>query len=66
MYFNLQKFREEKGLSQLELAKKSSVSQAFISQIESGKKVPTVFIAKKIALALDIPVDGLIELREKA
>ncbi len=60
MHLNIYQIREEKGLSQIELAKRSGVSQAFISQIEKGEKVPTVFIAKKLATALDITVDEMI------
>ena len=60
MYLNLHQLREERGFSQIELAKRSGVSQAFISQIEKGEKVPTVFIAKRLAMALDKTVDEMI------
>ena len=60
MHLNLHQFREERGFSQVELAKRSGVSQAFISQIEKGERVPTVFVAKRIADALEKTVDELI------
>lgn len=60
MQLKLHQLREEKGLSQIELAKRSGVSQPFISQIEKGERVPSVFIAKKIAVALDKTVDEMI------
>ena len=60
MYYNLQKYREEKGISQLKLAKLTGVSQGTISLIESGKRVPTVFIAKKLAVVLGVTVDEMI------
>ncbi len=60
MHLILHEIREEKGLSQSELARRSGVSQAFISQIEKGEKVPTIFIAKRIAMALDKTIDDLI------
>ena len=61
MYFhvNLQKYREEKGITQLRLARLSGVSQAFISQIESGERVPNVYIAEKLALALGKTLDDM-------
>ena len=36
MRFCLQKYREEKKFTQLELAKRCGISQGFISQIEKG------------------------------
>lgn len=60
MRLNLHQLREGKGLSQIELAKRSGVSQPFISQIEKGERIPSVFIAKKIAIALDKTVDEMI------
>lgn len=60
MHYNLQKHREEKGLSQLKLAKLTGVSQGTISLIERGKRVPTVFIAKKLAVVLGLTIDEMI------
>ena len=60
MHFSVQNFREEKGLTQLELAKRSGVSQSSISLIEKGERAPTVFVAKRIADALEMTVDELI------
>ena len=60
MRFCLQKYREEKKFTQLELAKRCGISQGFISQIEKAERVPTVFVAKRIADALDKTVDELI------
>lgn len=60
MYLNLHRISEGKGWPQIELAKRSGVSQAFISQIEKGERVPTVFVAKRIADALAMTVDELI------
>ncbi len=61
MHFYLQRHREEKGFTQVQLAKRSGVSQAFISKIESGERIPTVYIAKKLAIVLETTVDALIE-----
>lgn len=60
MLYNLQKFREEKGFTQLKLAVRSGVSQGTISMIEGGKRVPTVFIAKKLADVLGVTIDEMV------
>lgn len=43
-------------MTQTELAKRSKVSQSTISQIENGKRNPTVIVLMKIATALETPV----------
>ncbi|GAB6159373.1 hypothetical protein JCM39194_25740 [Desulfotomaculum varum] len=57
----LQKYREDQGLTQAKLAEKSGVSQAYICELEQGKKQPSVFIVKKLAKALGISVSKLLE-----
>jgi len=52
----IQKIRLSKGMTQTELAKRSKVSQSTISQIENGKRNPTVIVLMKIATALETPV----------
>lgn len=44
--------REKAGISQYRLAKISGVSQAFISEIESGEKQPTTPVLAKLCSAL--------------
>lgn len=56
----LQQLREARGWSQTQLAKKSGVSQTYISELELCKKQPTVPIVKKLATALDVSVVELI------
>lgn len=51
----VQKIRLEKNISQSELARKSGVSKAHISYIESGQKNPTLMTLCKIAQAMDVP-----------
>jgi len=59
---NLRKTRELKGLSQEKLARLSDVANNTIVKIEVGKnKNPTLETLKKIAKALDISVDDLIQ-----
>lgn len=46
--------RQQKGLTQYKLYKLAGISQATLSEIESGKKVPTVTTLAKICKALKI------------
>jgi DNA-binding Xre family transcriptional regulator len=53
-------WREFRGLSGSELSDKAGISQAYLSQIESGKRSGTVATLKKIAIALGLAVDDLV------
>ena len=44
------------GLSQNELAKKVGIAQAFMHEIESGKKNPSVDVLIRICEVLEIPL----------
>lgn len=52
-------WRDYRGLSQRDLADKSGVSTAYLSQIESGRRDGTFETIKRIAAALSITVDDL-------
>jgi len=58
---NLRKFREKKGLWQYELAKKANVPQSAIHYIEAGQRSPTVKTLQKLAAALEVSVNELLE-----
>ncbi len=51
---SLKKIRENKGISERQLSKITGISQGYISEIESGKKSPTIRMLYKIANALGI------------
>jgi transcriptional regulator with XRE-family HTH domain len=51
----LRKARRELGISQAVLAKEVGISPVFVSQIETGQRVPSDRIAKDIATALKLP-----------
>ena len=58
----LKRLREQRGLSQAALAKRSGVAQGYISEVEAGqKKNPGVETLRKIAKALGVPVTELLE-----
>ncbi|MCD7824586.1 MAG: helix-turn-helix transcriptional regulator [Clostridiaceae bacterium] len=56
----LKELREEKGLSQTELAKRVNLKQTTISQYESGSRRPNLQMAKKLSDALEISLDDFV------
>jgi HTH-type transcriptional repressor of puuD len=50
----LKSLRKDRNLSQYRLAKKSGVSQSFLSTLESGQKTPTIDTLEKLCNALGI------------
>lgn len=57
----LKKLRNEKGLTQEELAKSIFVSRTLISKYENGAVYPTKDNAEKLALFFNIPLSELID-----
>ena len=62
MQNNIAKFRKEKGLSQQELADAIAVSRKTISTVETGRFIPSVIIALKIAAHFEVAVEQLFTL----
>lgn len=48
--------RIEKGVSQNKLAKELGITQTFMSEIESGRKTPSLEVLYKICDSLDIEI----------
>ena len=58
---NVEKLRKQKGLSQEKLARLADVANNTIIKMESGEnKNPTLETLRKVAKALDVSVDELI------
>lgn len=55
----LRAWREHRGLTQDALAALAGVSAPYLSQIEGGKRVGAVRTLRRIAAALDVPLDEL-------
>lgn len=51
---NLYEIRRQRGISQLELSKRSGVSYGYISELENGIKSPTIDTICKLAKALEV------------
>ncbi len=56
----LRQLREAEGLTQAQFAKKVGLTQAAISQFEDGKRTPSTQALQKIATALRLSIDDLI------
>lgn len=57
---NLKRLRTRQGHSLERLAKLAGVSRAMLSQIETGKSVPTISLLLKVAEALGVPIANLL------
>ena len=53
-------WRKHKQIKMNELAKKVGISSAYLSQIENGKRNPTIYTLKAIAKKLTIDIEMLI------
>lgn len=57
---NIKKLREEKNLTQQQLADKLYVSRQTISRWENSSRCPDLITAKKLAIELNISIDELL------
>ena len=53
--------RKEKKMSQLDLALEAEVNKNYISDLERGKRNPSLMILNKIAIALKIDMSELLK-----
>lgn len=58
---NMKRIRLEKGMTQGDICRKLGLDRAYISNLESGKKNPTLATIEKIAKALEVSPDNLIK-----
>ncbi len=58
---NLKRLREAGGLSQQALAELSGVPRPTVAHLESGAANPTLAVVTKLARALGVGLDGLVE-----
>ena len=63
---NLVYYRQKRGLSAIELAKKIGVSRQTIYAMETGTYVPNTAIALKLARVLDVSVEDIFKLDSSA
>ena len=58
---NMKRIRAKKKMSQGDIARALEVDRGYISNIENGKKNPTLATIKKLADALDVSADELLK-----
>lgn len=58
---NLARIRHEKGLTQEQLEVLSGFSQQYLSDLERGRRNPTIITLYEIALALEVTVIDLLQ-----
>ena len=59
---NIKTLRKKLGWSQEFLAEKTGVSAPYITQIEAGKRTPSLDIVEKLAIALGVEYKNLFEI----
>lgn len=62
--FNIRRIREQRGLSQEELAGLAGLHRAYIGQIERGEKNIGLKNLQKIATALDLDIPILLDIED--
>ena len=62
---NVQKLRQEKGMTQLELAEKLNYSDKSVSKWERGESLPDIGVLKSIADLFEVTLDYLVEEEHK-
>lgn len=62
----LRKLRNDKGLSQHDLAAKLEISRSHIGRLETGEKQPSLAMLFRLAAALDVPAATIIAAMEKS
>jgi DNA-binding XRE family transcriptional regulator len=56
----LRVWREYRAVKSADLAKRVGVSAPYMSQLEAGKRVPSIDVLKKLATALNVDIDDLV------
>lgn len=57
----LKALRKQKGMTQMQLAKKAGVTRFYISQLETGlRKNPSLPVLRRLAKALRVPISDLL------
>lgn len=51
--------RKQKKMSQLDLSIESDINRNYISDLEKGRRNPTILVLNKIAVALEIDLETL-------
>jgi transcriptional regulator with XRE-family HTH domain len=55
----LRHLREQRGLTQAELARRARITQAYVAKLEAGEKIPSLATVQRLARVLGVSVDTL-------
>lgn len=58
---NVKRVRKDAGLSQEALADKADVARSYMSEVEVGRRNPTLKVVERIAYALDVSPARLLD-----
>ena len=56
----LRQLREERGLSQEQLAERADLNRSYLGEVERGRAVPSIVTVSKLAGALEIRLSSMI------
>ena len=54
---NLRGLRKERDISIVQLARNADVTEGFVAMVERGIRTPSLYVAKKFAETLGLPLD---------
>jgi transcriptional regulator with XRE-family HTH domain len=57
---NVRKLREEKGWSQEDYADRAGIHRTYVSDIERGRRNPTITVVEKLAMPFQLSASELI------
>jgi transcriptional regulator with XRE-family HTH domain len=57
----LRQLREERGLSQEQLAERADLNRSYLGEVERGHAIPSLITLSKLAGALEIRLSSFIE-----
>lgn len=57
--------RAIRDLTQADLAERAGITRASVNAIEGGRMIPSIFLALKLARALNVSVDDIFSLSEE-
>jgi transcriptional regulator with XRE-family HTH domain len=58
---NVRRLREAKGWSQEDYADRAGIHRTYVSDIERGRRNPTITVVEKLAKPLEVPAGHLID-----
>ena len=62
--YNIKRIRNEKDLTQKELAKLAGISCGYVSMLERNERIPTMYILALLARALNVKIQDLVNIKE--